>query len=371
MTPASRGDLFRRSLAAGALGVGAVLSARALLRPHERPAEQRRLIDWEVVRQVALDRSGERVRDGLTAEQVQRRSAEYDAMAAELAPLLGEVCDQVPFGLPRFVALDRRGFIDANIGIVQRLLDPVEKLRASLGRRVLDRYVGELLGLMSRRVLGQYDPVLSLGPPEPGDVLPDATLYLVEPNVVALQREHKLNGDALRRWLILHELTHAWQFGQHPWLREHLTGIMRGLLVEGLSADGFTLLRSRELLQRLPGTVRTQLQAVSRVQAVMSVLEGYSNFVMHRVGRAHLKHASELEDALHRRRSQRSAFERLVMAVTGLELKMRQYEVGEKFCDAVVDRADLAMLNRVWESADAMPSMDELRHPERWLARVG
>ena len=146
---------------------------------------------------------------------------------------------------------------------------------------------------------------------------------------------------------------------------------MRGLLVEGLSADGFTLLRSRELLQRLPGTVRTQLQAVSRVQAVMSVLEGYSNFVMHRVGRAHLKHADELEDALHRRRAQRSAFERMVMAVTGLELKMRQYEVGEKFCDAVVDRADLAMLNRVWESADAMPSMDELRHPGRWISRVG
>ena len=378
MGPANRNDVLRRSLAAGALGIGAVLSARALLRPHERPTDQRRLIDWEVVRQVALDRSGERIGGGLTPDQVRSRSAEYDAMAAELAPLLGEVCDQVPFALPRFVALDRRAFIDANIGIVQRLLDPVEKLRASipdslatsLGRRVVDRYVGELLGLMSRRVLGQYDPVLSLGPPEPGDALPDATLYLVEPNVVALQREHKLDGDALRRWLILHELTHAWQFGQHPWLREHLTEIMRSIMVEGLSADGFTLLRSRELLQRLPGTVRTQLQAVSRVQAVMSVLEGYSNFVMHRVGRAHLKHADELEDALHRRRSQRSAFERLVMAVTGLELKRRQYELGEKFCDAVVDRADLVTLNRVWESAESMPSMDELRHPGRWLARM-
>src|SRR5205807_3712581 len=174
-----------------------------------------------------------------------------------------------------------------------------------------------------------------------------------------------------RRWLILHELTHAWQFEAHPWLGEYITSKMREMLLSGISATDGSLLHNREILQRLPQTVRTQLQGVSRLQAVMSVLEGYSNFVMHRVGRAHLKNADELEDALHRRRAQRSAFERLVMAVTGLELKMRQYEVGEKFCDAVVDRADLAMLNRVWESADAMPSMDELRHPGRWLARVG
>jgi putative hydrolase len=153
-------------------------------------------------------------------------------------------------------------------------------------------------------------------------------------------------------------------------LREHLTSIMRSLMVEGISADGFRLLGSRELLQRLPGAVRTQLRGVAQVQAVMSVLEGYSNFVMHRVGREHLEHADELEAALHRRRSQRSAFERLVMAVTGLEMKMRQYELGEKFCNAVVERVDLATLNRVWESGEAMPSMDELRHPERWIARM-
>jgi coenzyme F420 biosynthesis associated uncharacterized protein len=379
VSPANRNDVLRRSLTAGAIGAGALLSARMLLRPQTRPTEPRRLIDWEVVRQVAMDRSGERVRDGLPPDRVQRLSATYDAMAVELAPLLGEVCDRVPFELPRFVALDRRGFIDANIGIVQRLLEPVEKLResipdslaTSLGRRVLDRYVGELMGLMSRRVLGQFDPVLSLGPPEPGDALPEATLYLVEPNVVALQREHELDGDALRRWLILHELTHAWQFGQHPWLREHLTSIMRSLLAEGLTADGMHMLGSRELLSRLPGAVRTQLRGVSQVQAVMSVLEGYSNFVMHRVGKKHIAHADELEAALHRRRAQRSAFERLVMAVTGLELKMRQYEVGEKFCDAVVDARGVGVLNRVWDGAESMPTMDELRHPERWLARVG
>ncbi|MFN2581638.1 MAG: zinc-dependent metalloprotease [Candidatus Dormibacteria bacterium] len=365
-----------RALAAGAAAAGAVISARALLKPQQRSSE-RRLIDWEVVRQVAYERSGESARGGLARDDVTRFSSDYDAMAAQLAPLLGEVCDQVPFALPRFVALDRHGFIDVNIAIIRRLLEPVEKLRATLpdslattlGRRVLDRYIGELLGLMSRRVLGQYDPVMSLGAPT-DEALPPASLYLVEPNLIAVQREQRVAGEPLRRWIILHELTHAWQFGQHPWLRAHLEEIMRSVLLDTVSTDGMRFMRSQELLQRLPHTVRTQLKTVSRVQAVMSVLEGYSNFVMHRVGRKHLDNADQLEDALHRRREDRTLLERLVMALTGLELKMRQYELGERFCEAVVDQSDLATLNRVWTSAEAMPSMEEVRNPARWVART-
>lgn len=366
-----------RAVAVGAAGLGAVLSARALLRPQERSTE-RRLIDWEVVRRVAIERSGERIGDGVAPDEAGRLGALYTGMAEDLAPLLGEVCDQMPFTPPRFVALDRRGFIDVNISIVRRMLDPVEKLRATLpdslattlGRRMLDRYVGELMGMMSRRVLGQYDPVLSLAPLE-FDPSEQAALYLVEPNLTVIQREQNVPGEALRRWLILHELTHAWQFGQHPWLREHMVETMRGLLLESLTADGQRLLGSQEMLRRLPETVRTQIRTVGRVQAVMSVLEGYSNFVMHRVGRKHLARADELDAAMHRRREQRTLLERLIMALTGLELKMRQYEIGERFCDAVADRASIATLNRVWESAAMMPTMDELRYPERWLRRIG
>jgi coenzyme F420 biosynthesis associated uncharacterized protein len=365
-----------RVVAASAAGVGAVLSARALLRPQTRDTE-RRLIDWEVVRQVAVDRSGERLGSGLSRDDAGRLGALYTGMAEDLAPLLGEVCNAMPFEPPRFVALDRRAFIDVNITIVRRLLDTVEQLRATLpdsvattfGRRLLDRYIGELMGMMSRRVLGQYDPVLSLAPLD-DDPAALAALYLVEPNINAIQREQKVPGEALRRWLILHELTHAWQFSQHPWLREHMVGTIRSLLLDTLTADGERFLGSQELLRRLPTTVRTQLRTIGRVQALMSVLEGYSNFVMHRVGRKHLQRADDLEAAMHRRREQRTLLERLIMALTGLELKMRQYEIGEEFCEAVVARSNLATLNRVWESSEMMPSMSELKHPEAWLRRV-
>ena len=369
-------ETVARVLAASAAGVGVVLSARALLRPQARDTE-RRLIDWEVVRQTAVERSGERLGGGLSSDEAGRLGALYTGMAEDLAPLLGEVCNDMPFAPPRFVALDRRGFIDVNIAIVRRLLDPVERLRATLpdsiatnlGRRLMDRYIGELMGMMSRRVLGQYDPVLSLAPPDSA-LAAEPALYLVEPNITAIQREQNVPGEALRRWLILHELTHAWQFSQHPWLREHIVGITRGLLMDSLTADGSRFLDSQEMLRRLPQTLRSQMRTVSRVQAVMSVLEGYSNFVMHRVGKRHLARHDDLEAAMHRRRADRTVLERLIMALTGLELKMRQYEIGEQFCEAVVTRADLATLNRVWESAEMMPTMAELKNAGSWLARV-
>ena len=373
MSPASRGDKIRRTLAVGAVGAGAVLSARALLRP--QPQTPRRLVDWEDVRRIAVSRSGEVGRGaGINAEALE---AAYTEMAARVAPLLVEVC-QVPLtAYPRFIALDRRGFIDANLGMVQRLLAPVERIRASvpeslatgMSRRVLDRYVGELFGLMARRVLGQYDPVLALED-VPGATRQASALYLVEPNIAGIERDLHLSGTDLRPWLILHELTHAWQFEVHPWLGEHLESVMRGLMLDALSADGQTLLPSNQMVRRLPDTVRSQVQTIRHVQAVMSVLEGYSNFVMHRAGRNAIRGSDRLEAAMQQRRRQRGPIERLVLTITGLEMKMRQYEVGEHFAVGVVDRAGLSTLNRVWESSEMMPTLDELRHPERWLKRV-
>jgi coenzyme F420 biosynthesis associated uncharacterized protein len=223
--------------------------------------------------------------------------------------------------------------------------------------------------LMSRRVLGQYDPVLDLDVDLATERQASA-LYLVEPNIAAIERDLSLGGTDLRPWLILHELTHAWQFEVHPWLGAHLESVMRGLMVDALSSDGKTLLPSHQMVRKLPDTMRNQVQTIRHVQAVMSVLEGYSNFLMHRAGRSAIRGSEKLEAAMQQRRRQRGPIERLILTITGLEMKMRQYEIGEQFAVGVYDRAGLTTLNRVWESAEMMPTLDELHHPERWLRRA-
>jgi len=375
------------------MGVAA-MSLRALARP--LPVAERRLLDWETVRRVARQRSGEL---GPTDVDLigARLGAEYDAIAAEMAPHMAEVVETPVQGYPLFRVLDRRGFVDRNLVIVRRMMAPVERLRAqipesratALSRGLLSRYVGELLGFLSQRVLGQYDPVLMLAPGAVGEGEASA-LYLVEPNVALFESRHDIPGPTLRRWLVLHELTHAWQFEAHPWLREHLGTMMGELLMEELVARleggsggsggdgsdgggagaGAGRSWSLALVRSLPATVRAQLRTVGRVQAVMSVCEGYSNYVMHQVGSRHLADFERLERAFHERSARRSPLEKLVFRVTGLSMKMRQYELGERFAEQVVARGGLSLLNRVWEGPEMMPSLGELEHPERWVART-
>ena len=45
--------------------------------------------------------------------------------------------------------------------------------------------------------------------------------------------------------------------------------------------------------------------------------------------------------------------------------------MGEAFCNAIIEKAGIEALMRVWEGPDALPTLVEIREPQRWLARQG
>jgi coenzyme F420 biosynthesis associated uncharacterized protein len=353
-----------RGLAAG-VAVGAVAFAVVdAVRPRPGPA---RIIDWDEIREQALGRLGPE--DALDTRKRRRLETTYRRLAAELEDPLLRFVGGGAGELPPFQALDRFGWVDLNVGIMRDALEPIAAVEDRLpnsrmlefGRGVLDRYVGLILGFLSQRVLGQYDPQLLGHEPagEPG-------LYLVEPNIAGWQAEADLPGEALRRWLILHEMTHAWQFGAHPWLRDHLNGMLGEVL--GAAIDRRS--RSWERLLAMTVGIRGQLDVISRVQATMSLVEGYSNLVMDVVGREVLPDFDLLEAAHQARIGEKTIFERLFWKLTGLELKLQQYVVGERFCREIHDRHGMALLNRAWEGPKTLPTQAELREPERWARRM-
>ena len=61
---------------------------------------------------------------------------------------------------------------------------------------------------------------------------------------------------------------------------------------------------------------------------------------------------------------------RILSWLFGFELKLRQYEQGKSFCDAVVATAGIAGLNGAWERPEALPDRGELVDPEAWVERV-
>jgi uncharacterized protein (DUF2342 family) len=72
-----------------------------------------------------------------------------------------------------------------------------------------------------------------------------------------------------------------------------------------------------------------------------------------------------------RRRTSRGLPWRVLERLLGLELKLRQYEVGRRFCDAVVAAGGPEALASAWRSPEHLPTQAELTEPAAWLARVG
>jgi coenzyme F420 biosynthesis associated uncharacterized protein len=105
-------------------------------------------------------------------------------------------------------------------------------------------------------------------------------------------------------------------------------------------------------------------------QAVMSLLEGFSDYVMDEVGRDLVPGVERISARFHERRAKRTPFERAMLRLTGLDLKLEQYRKGERFVRAIADRRGPTALPRLWEGPDTLPRDGEIEAPERWIARV-
>ena len=77
---------------------------------------------------------------------------------------------------------------------------------------------------------------------------------------------------------------------------------------------------------------------MDEVQAAMSVVEGYAEHVMDAIAAEFIPDHEGLRDAMDRRRRSRSAPQRLIERLLGFDVKLRQYEQGKKWADAVAAR---------------------------------
>jgi putative hydrolase len=112
-----------------------------------------------------------------------------------------------------------------------------------------------------------------------------------------------------------------------------------------------------------------QRDVIDSVQALMSLLEGHGHVIMDRVGARTLVGQRRMSSALRRRRQdpRTAAFFRL----TGLEMKMKQYELGERFVLTIERLAGFEALDRAWVRPEYLPKLSEINDPRLWLERVG
>jgi putative hydrolase len=145
-------------------------------------------------------------------------------------------------------------------------------------------------------------------------------------------------------------------------LAERLAGAARRLMDGSMPAEERSpvyLLASDE-----------QRSTLDSLQALMAVVEGHGNYVMDTVGAQVIPSFARMKRLFERRREQVNAVQRAINYVIGLEMKLRQYEIGQAFCEKVAADGGPSALARLWESPESFPSMAELREPVSWLRRV-
>ena len=101
------------------------------------------------------------------------------------------------------------------------------------------------------------------------------------------------------------------------------------------------------------------------------VVEGHAEHVMDAVAPDLLPSLPKLRTALDQRRRSQKGLSRLLARLLGMDLKLKQYERGKIFCDAVVTTHGPAALHRVFSSPEALPTLAEIEDPAAWMARSG
>jgi coenzyme F420 biosynthesis associated uncharacterized protein len=336
------------------------------------------MVDWKLAQRVAEAVAGG---DGAGAPLV--APAELEAMAARAAERVSEYARLEPaVAPPPLEPVGRREWAKANLETMSGTLEPLlERLGSgplqSVGGVLIGLEAGGIVGFMGRNVLGQYELAL-LDPERP------PRLLLVAPNLREAARTFEADEAELLEWVVFHEITHAVQFTGVPWLREHLALMLRELLSSvKVEVDPSALLRMPKLqdLRAAVDSVREdglvhavagpeRKEVIDRLQAVMALIEGHAEHVMDAAGAAVLPSLPKLRESLERRRRDKPPLVKLLERLLGLDLKMRQYVVGKRFCDAVVDDWGIEGLNRAWSAPEHLPTLAELEDPAAWVRRT-
>ena len=317
-----------------------------------------------------------------------------EALAATLATAMqpddlddGDGLDEDLSSIPGLAGLGNLGALSGlGPGGILKMIAPV----------LLGVQSGSMIGYLAQHAFGRYDLPLPTGTAprgaptgtEPGAVATggdEPSLCFVVSNIDAFEREWSLPRDDLRFSVALHEVVRAAERSV-PWVRSELVR----LSVEYVSSyeidpaafeSEFGMLdpsdpESIEAMtshpERVLGAMQSPRQAVTReeLQRLTSVIEGYAEHVAALVGRRLVPTYDRINEAMQRHRVERGEAERFIEGLLGLKLERAHYEQGQAFCDGVVERAGLAGLNRLWESAAMLPTPNELAAPGLWLARI-
>jgi putative hydrolase len=233
---------------------------------------------------------------------------------------------------------------------------------------------GQALGALAQEVVGSTDVGLPLAPDGVGALLPAG--------VRAFGEGLEIPDDEVRLFLALREAAHQRLFAHVPWLRAHLLGAVeayaRGITVDlsGIeqAMDNIDLSNPEAIqnalgseLQLTPEESPEQKAALSRLETLLALVEGWVDTVVNTAAEGRLPAAGRLAEAVRRRRASGGPAEHTFATLVGLELRPRRLREAGALWRSLTDARGQEGRDAVWEHPDLMPTADDLGDPDAFV----
>ncbi|HEY5136844.1 MAG TPA: zinc-dependent metalloprotease [Candidatus Nanopelagicales bacterium] len=247
---------------------------------------------------------------------------------------------------------------------------PLLGMARQMGSMMFGGQLGQGLGTLAGEVLGAADVGIPL--------TDDGRSALVPRNVAAFGEGLGVDAEQVRLYLALREAASQRLFAHVPWLRSQLTAAVEAY-AGGIHVDRERIeraaqeidLQNPESMQEVlasgvfvPDDTPEQLAALSRLETLLALVEGWVDDVTTEAASNRLPAADALRETMRRRRATGGPAERTFATLVGLELRPRRLREAAALWDAVRAARGSEGRDALWEHPDFLPTADDLDSPE-------
>jgi putative hydrolase len=326
----------------------------------------------------------------------EQRKAVGDAFA--LAELWLDPVTSYPTGTRKVTAWSAKDWVDASMPTWQRMCDPVaqrvsgawleglpEEARQAagpmlamfgqMGGLAFGSQLGTGLAQLATEVLTSTEIGLPLGPAGTAALLPAA----IESFTTGLDRP----ASEVMVYLAAREAAHHRLFAHVPWLAQRLVGAIeeyaRGIRVDTSRieeiaqqidpADPQSLESAMQSGLFEPPTTEEQLAALSRLETLLALVEGWVDVVVSDAVTGRLPGADALRETLRRRRASGGPAEQTFATLVGLELRPRRLRAASDLWRLLTTECGTVGRDEVWAHPDLIPDVEDLDNPAQFVER--
>ncbi|WP_151526144.1 zinc-dependent metalloprotease [Serinicoccus kebangsaanensis] len=237
--------------------------------------------------------------------------------------------------------------------------------------------VGQAVGTLAGDVLSGTE----VGLP----VLDGEDVAMLPANVAAFADGLEVDGGEVHLYLALREAARVRLFAAVPWLGPQLLAAVEDYARDiSINTEGIEEAvrevdpQNPEALQDAlgdslfsPEPSPAQQAALTRLETLLALVEGWVDVVAAQAAEGHLPHADALAEAVRRRRATGGPAEKTFASLVGLELRPRRLRDAANLWAALEDRHGRDARDEAWGHPDVAPTGADLDDPLGFVDRHG